>query len=102
MRGEAAGAVAVLEGIDAQFHQVPGFPEALPAFLFYPWLTLRHGLVRRRALLEWIDECLGYLDRRPDTADDDAGSEALAELLRAMQLVADQTSPREQQENEND
>jgi DNA-binding PadR family transcriptional regulator len=89
MRGEAAGAVAVLEAIDARFRQTPGYPEAMPTFLFYPWLTLQHGLSRRRSLLDWIDECLALLDRRPGEIDEDAGAEALSELVRALRLVAE-------------
>jgi len=89
MRGEAAAAVAVLEAIDAGFRKAPGPPEAMPVSLFYPWLTLRHGLIRRRALLEWIDECLEHLERRPESADE-AAADAFSELLQALQLEAGQ------------
>jgi len=85
MRDEAAESLATLEAIDAQFRQAPGYPEAMPAHLFYPWLTLRFGLLRRRAVVEWIDECLEHLDRRPDAADEAAGPAALTELVRALQ-----------------
>jgi DNA-binding PadR family transcriptional regulator len=88
MRDEAAGAVGVLEAIDAQMRQTPGYPEALPASLFYPWLTLRHGLMRRRSLLQWIDECLEHLRHRPEAADQDAGPTALPELLQMLRAAA--------------
>ncbi len=97
MRDDAARAVALLEVIDKQFRQAPGKIEAMPAFLFYPWLTLRHGLLRRRALLEWLDECLEILDRRPVLADEDSGPGALSELARVLEFsvgeagIADRT-----------
>jgi DNA-binding PadR family transcriptional regulator len=84
MREEAARGVAVLEAIDARMQEAPGYPEAMPAFLFYPWLTLRHGLIRRRGLLEWIDESLELLDRRPGPAGDDADPEAMSALVRGL------------------
>ena len=70
--------------IDAQLQEAPGYPEAMPAFVFYPWLTLRHGLIRRRGLLEWIDESLELLDRRPGPAGDDADPEAMSALVRGL------------------
>ena len=94
MRQEAAQAVGVLEKIDATAATLEGYPDAMPAELFYPWLTLRHGLIRRRALLEWIDESLARLDRRPATAEA-TNPAAVAELVRALQLVeeADGSDP---------
>jgi DNA-binding PadR family transcriptional regulator len=89
MREEAARAVAILQAIDDRARVVPGYPHALPGHVFYPWLTLRHGLLRRRALLEWIDECLTHLERRPSAMDDDLGDEALAELLETYRAYFD-------------
>ena len=84
MRDEAAASVAVLEGIDAAMKQMPGYPDEMPSFLFYPWLTLRHGLHRRRAFLEWIDECLAQLERRAPAVDDEVGPRALGQLLELL------------------
>jgi DNA-binding PadR family transcriptional regulator len=99
MRDEAARAVAALEMIDTLMRQAPGYPEAMPSFLFYPWLTLRHGLIRRRSLLEWIDEGLAILHRRPESADGDAGSETMSELVEALKLVAGETGNMEPPEH---
>lgn len=88
MRGEAAATLVALESIDALYRGVAPTPEELPAFLFYPWLTLRHGLIRRRALVEWIDECLGTLERRADAADADAGPDSMSALVQALRQVA--------------
>jgi DNA-binding PadR family transcriptional regulator len=90
MREEAARDLSALEAIEARLSGVRGFPRDLPAALFYPWLTLRHGLLRRRAFLEWIDECLGHLDARPAAADRDAGPGALPELLRLLREGAEE------------
>jgi DNA-binding PadR family transcriptional regulator len=90
MRDEAVQAVAVLEGIDSTLRQMTGGTDAMPSSLFYPWLTLRHGLIRRQGLLQWIDECLELLDQRPGKEDEDAGPEVMAELAHALQLVAEQ------------
>jgi len=84
LRDQAATGLAVLEGIDATMSELDGYPARLPTSVFYPWLTLRHGLFRRRALVEWIDESLAWLDRRgKDEADDDlAGNAELIRILR--------------------
>ena len=97
---EARRELAVLEAIDAQFRQVPGYPEGMPSFLFYPWLTLRHGLIRRRALVEWIDECRELLDRRSVPAGQDHDPEALTELVNALLVAADQTAAPKQPASE--
>jgi DNA-binding PadR family transcriptional regulator len=92
MRQEAADSVEVLDAIDRRIQEFTRDRGPLPAFLFYPWLTLRHGLLRRRAVLAWIDESLEHLDRRPSSADADAGSGALSQLLEALRIM-DEHSP---------
>jgi DNA-binding PadR family transcriptional regulator len=87
MREEAARSVGVLEAIDAAMQQAPGYPDRMPSFLFYPWLTLRHGLYRRRAFLEWIDDSLRWIDRRPEEGEDEISPEALGDLLRLMRTM---------------
>ncbi len=72
------------------FRRNTGGPQSMPTSLFYPWLTLRHGLIRRRGLLEWIDECVEHMDRRPGAEDEEAGPEAMSDLARALQLVAEE------------
>jgi DNA-binding PadR family transcriptional regulator len=89
IRAESATAVAVLEGIDAAMSELPGYPDDLPSHLFYPWLTLRHGLHRRRALLQWIDDSIERLERRTEDADKTAGQEAIAELSRLLREIGD-------------
>ena len=91
LRSEAAASLTVLEGIDAAMSGLPGYPERLPAQLFYPWLTLRHGLCRRRALVEWIDESLARLDRR---GEDEAGvdPDAISELIHMLRGIAEATT----------
>lgn len=84
MRGKAAREVAVLEGLDALFTERPGYPESMPSSLFYPWLTLRHGLLRRRALLAWIDEALQFLEARSKQTDEGSGRKAISELMEAL------------------
>jgi len=90
MREETEQSVHILEALDDVFRRKTGGPESMPASLFYPWLTLRHGLVRRRGLLEWIDECMGHLDRRPEAADEGADPNTMSELAHALQLVAEE------------
>ena len=88
MRGEAAAAVAALTELDGAFKGFKGYPDKMPAALFYPWLTLRHGLRRRQAFLEWIDECLEILHRRPRKADVEGDQNAvahLAQLIRSLE-----------------
>jgi PadR family transcriptional regulator AphA len=84
MRDEAEESVAVLEGLDATMKQMPGYPDDVPSSLFYPWLTLRHGLHRRRAFLGWIDECLDRLERRSRAVDGEVGPAPLGELLELL------------------
>ncbi len=55
----------------------------MPAALFYPWLTLRHGLLRRRAVVEWLEESLARFDRRPVEADE-LSPETLAGLMQVL------------------
>jgi DNA-binding PadR family transcriptional regulator len=86
MRGEAERSVQILEAIDALFRRQ--LPEDMHASVFYPWLTLRHGLIRRRGLLEWIDECLGHLELRSGEEEQDLAGEAVPELARALQSIA--------------
>ena len=81
LRDEAAKSVAVLEAIDATLKRMPGYPDEMPSSVFYPWLTLRHGLHRRRGFLRWIDECLDRLERRSRAVDGRVGSEPMSELL---------------------
>ena len=90
MREEAARGVAVLEAIDAHARDVPGYPDAMPGNVFYPLLTLQHGLLRRRALLQWIDECLARVQRRPEAADEEPSAGTLAELVEMLQLVGEE------------
>ena len=90
MREETAQSVRILEALDDLIRRENGGPQSMPTSLFYPWLTLRHGLIRRRGLLEWIDECVEHMDRRPGAEDEEAGPEAMAELARALQLVAEE------------
>ena len=85
---EARASLAILEGLDAAFRAVPGYPDQLPTFAFYPWLTLRHGIHRRRALVDWTDECLERLDRRSDDVDV-SDPEAIAALTSLLQEFAD-------------
>jgi hypothetical protein len=80
--------VAVLERIDAAAREIPGYPDALPAEVFYPWLTVRHGLLRRRALLAWIDESLERLARRPADSDSVAPDATMAAMVEQMLLAA--------------
>ena len=68
-------------------HELEGYPDRLPGNLFYPWLTLRHGLLRRRALLEWIDESLERLERRPASADAHPPAHGLRDLVEQLQLL---------------
>jgi DNA-binding PadR family transcriptional regulator len=83
LREDAAREVAILEAVETAFKRDPGYPAGLPTFLFYPWLTLRHGLLRRRALVAWIDESLACLADRP--ADRDAMEpDALKRLIEAQ------------------
>jgi DNA-binding PadR family transcriptional regulator len=86
MREEAAGKVALLDGIDHAMAEAPGYPDAMPAHLFYPWLTLRHGLIRRRALLAWIDESIERVERRPASDDEPIPLESFQELMRVLKL----------------
>ena len=65
----------------------------MPAAVFYPWLTLRHGLHRRRAFLSWIDECLARLDRRPEAAEGEVSSEEFGELLHMLKMTGDEEAP---------
>jgi DNA-binding PadR family transcriptional regulator len=44
--------------------EYPSFPENLPNELFYPFLTLRCGLMRLEASLRWCDECIQSLKKR--------------------------------------
>ena len=91
MRDEAATGLATLKGIDAVMSQVPGYPDDVPAAYFYPWLTLRHGIHRRRALLEWIDECLERLDGRSPEVDVSEGDDhSMAQLALILNQLADE------------
>ncbi len=56
--------------------------------MFYPWLTVRHGIYRRRALVDWTDECLARLERRPDDIDE-PDPEAIAALTALMREFED-------------
>jgi PadR family transcriptional regulator AphA len=92
---ESRASLTVLEGLDAAFAELPGYPDRLPTFIFYPWLTLRHGMHRRRALVEWIDECLRRLESRPaeiDAADPDAIA-ALGALLAEFSDLTNADGP---------
>jgi DNA-binding PadR family transcriptional regulator len=91
MRGEAAAAVAALTELDGAFRGFDGYPDRMPAAIFYPWLTLRHGLRRRQAFLEWIDECLEILDRRPRGADAEEEQNAIVHLARMIQSLDQET-----------
>ncbi len=88
LRDEAQVSLAVLEGLDEAFNVVPGYPDQLPTFVFYPWLTVRHGIYRRRALVDWTDECLARLERRPDDIDE-PDPEAIAALTALMREFED-------------
>jgi DNA-binding PadR family transcriptional regulator len=44
--------------------ECPSFPENLPNELFYPFLTLRCGLMRLEASLRWCDECIQSIKKR--------------------------------------
>jgi len=49
----------------------PRYPDHLPDHDFYPQLTLRLGLMKFRALVDWADECLSVMrarSERPPTA----------------------------------
>jgi len=87
IRDEAAQAVTLLEAIDRSMRTVPGYPDDMPAHLFYPWLTLRHGLMRRRSLLEWIDESLARLERRSAAADEASGPDSFSELMQVLKTL---------------
>jgi len=90
MRDEAAAGLATLKGIDAALARVPGYPNDMPAAFFYPWLTLRHGIQRRRALLDWIDECLERLDARNPEADvPGEDNDTMAHLALILNQLAD-------------
>ena len=90
MREEAVQSVRILEALDDLIRRETGGPQSMPTSLFYPWLTLRHGLIRRRGLLEWIDECVEHMDRRPGAEDEAAGPEAMSELAHALRLIAEE------------
>ena len=93
MRDQAADGLRSLEKIDAMMSAAPGYPDDLPAHLFYPWLTLRHGVIRRRAMVEWIDETLDRLERRPATDDEPIPPESFQELMRLLQLLGGEGNP---------
>jgi len=91
MRDEAAAGLATLKGIDAAMSRIPGYPNELPSAYFYPWLTLRHGIHRRHALLEWIDECLERLDvRSPESDVSEGDHDSMALLARILSQLADE------------
>jgi DNA-binding PadR family transcriptional regulator len=87
---EAAEHLAILESIEARMLELAGPPDKMPAHLFYPWLTLRHGLRRRRGLVEWIDEALEHLARRTE-ADDVSGEDAAREIEELLRMTAEMT-----------
>ena len=90
LRAEAQAGVTVLEGIELSMRDVDGYPDDLPANLYYPWLTLRHGLLRRQALVQWIDESLASLDRRR-VADGPASPDDFAELIEMLRSMGEST-----------
>lgn len=44
--------------------EYPSFPENLPDKLFYPFLTLRSGLIKLEANLRWCNECIQRIKKR--------------------------------------
>ncbi len=93
MRGEVIDAVVQLEAIEHLMSATPGFPNDMPANMFYPWLTLHHGLMRRRALLEWIDESIVRIERRSSEADNAGESGCPADLQRMLEDYRAETEP---------
>ncbi|MCP3978610.1 MAG: PadR family transcriptional regulator [bacterium] len=90
---EAQAAVRVLEGIECAMQQVPGYPDRMPASIYYPWLTLRHGLHRRRALVAWVEESLASLERRGGEGRA-VPEEELGDLAEFLQHMADAPAKR--------
>lgn len=91
LQDDARLGVSVLEGIEAVLRDVPGYPDDLPTHVYYPWLTLRHGLARRRALVTWIDESLASLARRG--AEKPASNEMFHELIEMLRSMGAGSNP---------
>ncbi len=65
LRDEMATRLATLKGIEAGWaKQDPRYPDELPDEDFFPQLTLRMGLMKLAAGLEWCDESLRRLEQR--------------------------------------
>ncbi len=65
LRERMAGRLATLQAIEAGWSaDDPRYPDDLPDAAFYPQLTLRLGLLKTAAAVEWCEESIARLDRR--------------------------------------
>jgi DNA-binding PadR family transcriptional regulator len=57
--------VLELEAVERDWRAAePGYPDALPDGEFFPHITLRLGLMKYRAIIDWCEECLSRLRSR--------------------------------------
>ena len=59
-----------LRAIDAEFREeFPEYPDVVPGEYLYPSITLRFGLKRIQATLDWIDESIATIGRSTGLSD---------------------------------
>jgi DNA-binding PadR family transcriptional regulator len=65
LRKKFSNRLEKLKEVEALWEEeCPSIPENLPDKLFYPFLTLRCGLLRLEASLRWCDECIQRIKKR--------------------------------------
>ena len=65
LRDQMAGRLEALQAIETGWGEDdPRYPDDLPDASFYPQLTLRMGLLKIAAVVEWCEESIARLDRR--------------------------------------
>ena len=65
LRDQMAARLATLQAIETGWSEDdPRYPDDLPDESFYPQLTLRMGLAKFAAVVEWCEDSIARLDRR--------------------------------------